>query len=159
MSANERHWLLSTLGWKKPLVRIAALRVRLSCTTRDRAWFTMHEWRLPCRNFVYSRLIFFLFFLSFFLSCLLRPWFFFSSNTGAKILFESRSPNDHVAIQWTRRIFRRVPFREFWKYLTENAFAMNSGDEKSGNITKRLSLSLSMIHEIFDDYSTDRDNT
>lgn len=46
MSANERHWLLSTLGWKKPLVRIAALRVRLSCTTRDRAWFTMHEWRV-----------------------------------------------------------------------------------------------------------------
>lgn len=155
MSANERHWLLSTLGWKKPLVRIAALRVRLSCTTRDRAWFTMHEWRLPCRNFVYSRLIFFLFFLSFLFTATLIFFFIkYGSENIIRISFSKWSRRDTMnktdistcPISWILEIFNGERVRDEF------------GGRKKRQYNE-ASLSLSTIHEIFNDYSTDRDNT
>ena len=167
MSANERHWLLSTLGWKKPLVRIAALRVRLSCTTRDRAWFTMHEWRvvsspLPlCRNFVYSRLIFFFFFsLFFFPSRLLPTLIFFNQIRGRKcystlvpqIIDTSRYNEQDGYFDVSRyisrilKIFNRENIHSRWIH----------GDEKkrqNNEAIESLFLSLSLYDpiEIFDE--------
>lgn len=176
MSANERHWLLSTLGWKKPLVRIAALRVRLSCTTRDHAWFTMHEWRVvspppPLSQFcLLSINLFFFFSLFFFPSRLLPTLIFFNQIRGRKYNVTRLS---FLKLSIRRDTMNKTDistcpdiFREFWKYLTEKIFVRDefTGTKKSGKITKRssrcFSPSLSTIRSKFStNYSTDRDNT
>lgn len=173
MSANERHWLLSTLGWKKPLVRIAALRVRLSCTTRDRAWFTMHEWRVvsppPLSQFCLLSINLFFSSLSFsFLLVYYRLWFFLIKYGGENVTRLSFLKLSIRRDTMNKTDISTCPdiFREFWKYLTEKIFIRDefTGTKKSGKITKRssrcFSPSLSTIRSKFStNYSTDRDNT